>query len=240
MFYRYGSFEFEDGECDLLRTNVIMQPSPRGNRMVREVTHYIRALVIEDTLELLSARIAAIQSAFDLDYQNAGLYIDSNTPSQHLLLNDDPLNISGTKVIQRSFPEGGGDEYSTARTFQATIQAVYDDAIDGLVEYQESLQFVGTGGPVWEYDNGFFEPIYSLIADSSTQTIIQKGRAVGYGAYLLPPGPKYPAFEHQDRRVELYETPTFMGRQYRLYPSSWMYVHSVPQRKSGYPNPTIG
>lgn len=234
-FYKYGAYQFEAGECDLLRTNVINKLSPRGNRLMREVTHFIRATIIADTQADLSARIAEIQNAFSFDYQDAGLWLDSTTPSQHLLTND-AFCVSGVRVLQRSFPEGGGDEYVTARTFSATIQAVYDDADSQYVEWHEDLQFTGTCGPTFEWIDGWFGPVLSQTAESSVQTIIQRGHGVAYGAILVPPGPLFPSYEHLEKRTITYGSPRFLGNQFRFYPTSWTYVFSSNVPLSGFPN----
>lgn len=234
-FYRYGSYDFEAGECDLVRVNVTNRMSPRGNRVIREVTHFIRALVCKDTQADLSAEIEAIQLAFSNDFQNAGLWLDSSTPSKHLLDNDDVFNISGTRVLQRSFPEGGGDEYNTARTFSATIQALYDDADSHLLEWQESLEFTGTTGPTFEWRPGWFAPYREQTSEQSIQYIIQRGSALGYGAYVIEPPPLFPAYEHVERRNVKYGTPAFMGRQFRNFPTEWVYYFSSNTPLSGTP-----
>lgn len=236
MYYKYGQLSFLSGECDLVRTNVTNRISPRGNRLIREVTHNIRALLIADTTADLSSRIQDVQNAFSLDYQDAGLWGDDGVPTKHLLVNDSSC-ISGVKVLQRSFPEGGGDEYSTARTFSATLYAAYDDADSQLVEWEESLEFIGTCGPVFELTNSWFgPPQFTQVAESSVQHIIQRGSAVGYGAYVIPPGPLFPSNEHLERRDIVLGTPKCMGTQFRYYPISWTYYFSSAIPLSGTPN----
>lgn len=224
-FYKYGSYQFEAGECDLVRTNVVNTLSGRGRRITKQVTHHIRATLISDSQANLSAKIQAIQAAFSIDYQDAGLYLDAGVPSQHLLIND-AFCISGVKVLQRSFPEGGGDEYVTARTFQATIMAEYDDADEHLLEWEESLEFTGTCGPIYEWEEGWFGPERFQTAESSIQWVHQRGSAVGYGAIPLPGAPLFPAYEHLDRRQVSSGSPKFMGLAYRYYPTRWSYTFS--------------
>ena len=233
-FYKYGSYQFEPGECDLVRTNVVNNLSGRNQRLTKVVTHFIRATLISATQTDLSAKILAIQNAFSLDYQDAGLYLDTGVPSQHLLLND-AFCISGVKVLNRNFPEGGGDEYVTARTFQATIMAEYDDADSQLAEWQETLEFQGTCGPVYEWEEGWFGPIKTQTSESSVQWIRQHGSGVGYGATLLEAAPMFPAYEHLERRHISYGTPKFMGHSWRYYPTQWSYTFSSNTPLSGLP-----
>lgn len=220
-FFRYGGYDFNSGEADLTRMVVRNRLSPRGKRLSKVIRLDVKFHICAEGSTLLS-RIDDIIQAFTNDYQDAVLMYDASTPTRHGLSNSDPTCLSGVRVVHRSW-DGGPDQLATGRTGHVALEAEYADVETELVQWQETLEIRGTTGPRVEVTETYDGPIAQITALSTAQRIIQSGSAVGFLAYVLPPGPLFPAIEHLDRRIEKLGSGTNLGVLAAYYPSFWNY-----------------
>lgn len=235
-YFAYGSFRHEAGQVNLTRMNIAYKHSPRGRRLSRVMTMFLQGEICGDSQSSLTTQINQLISAYSVDYQNAGLYLDDGSLSPHQLPNDTPECISGVRVMQRSWPKGGPSEYATARTFSVTLQAEYADFESDLVQWEETLEYIGNCGPRYEILETYDGPYSLLTATRTAQRIIQSGSAVGFRGYVLPPGSLFPLNEHQDRRRVKVGSPKYVGRGFAYYPTAWSYYHTMGSPVEAYPN----
>lgn len=220
-YFRYGSHTHVTNEVNLTRMDIRNILSPRGRRMEKEIRLYLQGEIQATGTELLTKIATLIDQAYLNDYQDAALYLDDDTKTRHFL--DNSGSITGVRIIQRSWPKGDGAELAVKRSFSVTLAAIYPDCEDQLISWTESLKFIGNGGPRYEVVETFDGPQAFLVAKKTAQRIIQKGEGVGYTATVLPPGPIFPAVEHQDIREHELVSGHQRGQIATHYKTTWLY-----------------
>jgi hypothetical protein len=226
-YFVYGGTQFETGLINLTRMNIRYIHSPRGLRVKRIETLYLTGEIMADGSSEVLEQIQEIIDAFSLDYRSARLYLDDGTITPHGLNNDDPGNMTGVRVIERSWPKGGPEELANMRTFHVTLQAEFADAESQLLEWNETVEYFGNAGPRWEAVDTYFGPYQNLQCLSTSQRIVQSGFALGFTGYVLPPGPLIPNIEHQDRRYVKLGSGKMQGQMAAYYPTWWTYYHTA-------------
>lgn len=228
--WKWGAFEHEANEINVVNISVRNIHSGRGTLKHVLFTYHLRGEICNvSTVAEISSRIAAIEVAYSTEFQNCGLYIDG-VATAHVLANNHPNNISGNRIIQRpSFPEGGAVEYATGRVYDIVIQALFASPESQIIEFNERIQYIGTGGPRVDVRDMVKGPpkLYQR-CQRTAQRIIQSGSSVGFNAYLEPSGPLYPNYEHVDQRVLIQGSPEFRGQQYSEFPMQWAFYMSNP------------
>ncbi len=147
-----------------------------------------QAVVVADGQYALSTRMAQIQAAILYNGKNVGLLHDNGTPSQMFL--DSSQSQSGVRITRYPFPEPNirGADYASSLTCRCSFEAEYSsNQIGGegpapsnvLVAYNESLSYLGNGGPrtaIQEYITG--APEKFTLADKTACFATQTGAAV--------------------------------------------------------------
>jgi hypothetical protein len=188
----------------------------------------------------LTAAIGALETAYSVQGQTIGFYLDDGTPTGHGI---DPLQTNGgvRVVVPPSFPHGKGAEYSTFRNYALSVEAEILDSSSSILSWSEALNFNG-GGPQF----GFLEPINGipqkqLLKQATTFKVAQSGEAVGNGGYPFPPAPIWPDAEHLDQRRLVYDLPKRMGppgaASYTQYRITWSYEFEAESPLAGLPTP---
>ena len=257
MYFVYGTYQHPDHEVNLVKMEIQPIFSPRGDRFASWYKlHIIGEIQLTPTEDasardpnpqteainrhtLFNTKIKALIDAYADNYQSCGLIHDNGTQTKHYLSNAATNNISGNRVLYRSWNRGVGDEYATVRTFYIVLGALFDESDSGIYAYREEVELHGTGAGTWEWVNNQTgipqqQPKFPFVH----QTIRQYGSIVGVNTWALGnvPPPLYPQWEHQDRRVQKYEFPTWHGNQYRLYGYQWSYYMEAPTGQVAVPN----
>lgn len=236
--FKWGSYSHPANEINLVNIDVRNHHSGRGQLHNVLFTYYLRGEICDDSTADITSRIAEIESAYSVEGQDCGLYIDASTPTQHVLTNNHPNNLSGNRIIQRpSFPEGGPTEYATGRTYSIIIQALFASPESQVIEYQESVEFYGDCGAdveVWHPIRG--APRLYQRSERTAQRIVQRGHSVGFNGYAEPFGPLYPQYEHRNKRYWKRGSPIFRGRQFTNWPMEWAFVMTAPTAQDSPPN----
>lgn len=232
----YRGIDHEAGEVNLTRMNIRYRMSPRGKRVSRIDTLYYQGEIIADGYAAVIARAQTIIDMYSLDYGNAGLRMEDGTLTPHRLNNDDPLCMSGVRVVERSWPKGGPEELANMRTFHVTLEAEYSDNDDQLLSWQETLEFYGNGGPRWEAIDTYFGPYRNEECLATAQRIVQTGSALGFTAYPFPPGPIFPHLEHQNRRYVAPGSGKMQGQFACYFPMRWTYYMTALSYVEAFPN----
>jgi len=158
--------------------------------------------------------IDEMTDAFSYDGRTLALYKDDGTVTQHKLPNDVASLVDGPKVTRYSYPRGDRGEYTTHRTFFIEVRALYDysdscDSTSGIIEYRESIRYMGLGGRPWAaaYDqSGTFRSWYGPTL--STIRLVQSGFSRGWGGYVTPLAAVEPTYLHSDQCIEEMTGPT--------------------------------
>jgi hypothetical protein len=190
----------------------------------------------------IDQQIQQIKTAYSVPNQDVVLYLsDGVTASQNVIRVQDTLG--GIRVVRApSFPEGGGAEYATYRTFtvglEAELPAVGPSA---LWSFRESLAFQG-GGRIWDIAQPIYgDGIEQTIKQNSPYSAVQTGEAVGYRGYWAKmwPGPLWPPREQGFLREESMEGPRRIGTAYKLFPTRWTYRFKSVKPLKGTATPNL-
>lgn len=229
MQVKYGQYAHEANEVKLVRFDVRPRLSPRGQRMELVYRAHLRG-ELKDTggQSALTTKINALIAAYDQSYQDFIVLDNSGVQTPHSFLNSDPRNVSGNRVVYRSWDGRDPAEYVVSRSYEIVVQAIMAQPESGLLYLNETVANLGTGGQVWSADNTFSGPQATIIYPSSWVTVVQSGTAIGYSGY---PGARPPImgsnFEHEERQRVTPGTPVFRGNGYTHYPISWHYEFST-------------
>ena len=258
MRYKYGSHVHPEHEVSLKRVEIRPIFSPRNDRFASFYKHHlvielqhteteIAAIFAETNVTLrkalrqsyLNTKIAQLIDVYSDNYQSCGLFHDDDTPTRHYLSNGAANNISGVRVLYRSWDKDGGDEYATVRSAYVIVGAIFQEADSEIYNYREEVEIHGTGGFSWEWvENQTIAPTQQTIFGLTRQRIRQYGSIVGASGWLLGnvPPPLFPAWEKSHLRVQKYEMPKWHGNAYRLYGYQWSYHMEAPTGQVAVPN----
>ena len=257
MYGVYGSYQHPEGEVNLTKMEIEPRFSPRNDRFASLYKLHFRIDIqltpTEDaaardpdpTVEranrqaLFKTKIDTLVNVYSQNYQSCGLLHNDGSQTRHYLSNGAPNNISGCRVLYRSWPKGEGDEYSTVRTAYVVLGALFDEADSGIYMYREQVRIFGTAGSSWQWvENPLQAPIQQPIHQFTRQRIVQYGAIVGTETWPLGnvPPPLFPQWEKGHRRFQEYEYPHWKGNQYRLYGYQWQYNMEAPAGQVAIPN----
>lgn len=235
MFVKVGQYPHPINECNLRRMEIKHRLSPRGKRVTKIITLYLEGYLYADTQSGLTAVISQLIEAYREDYQEIGLYEDDGAGNigvrtPHYI--DNVGSVSGVRILGRNWPKGAGDEYANKRFFSITAYSEYADAETQLVYWKDSVKVVGTGGPRREVRETWEGPYEYLTAKKTSQRLVRTGQAIGFTAYIKPPGPVDGANED----VWLREIELDSGDNQGLLPcfktTRWAYYHTLLQAVS--------
>ncbi len=228
----YGGYVHVAGELNLVRADYRSVLSQRGKRLQTVATFHLFGELLGTGSTLINDA-ASLMNAYQNDYYDFTYTVDG--VQVHRLSSSTADCASGVRVLHRSFAKGDAAELAVKRSYSITLQATYDTPETELVYWQESIRYIGNCGPRFEIFETFNGPVAVLTAVSTAQRIIQRGKAVGYSTYVLPPGPYIPQYEHQDQRqVELIGGVN-IGNAVRFYTTEWTYNHTVGTYTEIYP-----
>lgn len=238
MYWRYGAHRHPDNEVNLVSFQQFPVFSPRGERRTARYRATIMGELQYSSQATLTTKINELINAYAYDGNDAGLFQDDGTLTNHHLLNTASC-VSGVRVMYRDWPQGDPAEYATKRTFRVILEAEYLEPDSQITEFEETLIFQSDGGPHVEvYDVKRGPPIAVELARRTAQRIIQSGKIVGLQGYPLGvmPGPLFPANEHRHSRIVRVGSPRKYGNLYLDYPISYQYRFSLATPVNAFPN----
>ena len=150
-----GFFKFAANTVNVACHWIRKHSPTTGNRYAVEGIMQLRGKLLECVGgDSLSTQIDKLLDAFSFDCRTLALYNDDGTVTQHALPAGIVTLVDGPKCVRLSWPRGDRAEYATLghRSFYIEVRALYDygevcDAVSGIVDYHETLQYVGLGGP---------------------------------------------------------------------------------------------
>lgn len=242
MYLRYGSYTHALAEARV-SINCEAMRNQAGVYYARKERWDIQGRLTGADAAALTTAIAALKAAYEIGgYDLTLLLPDGVTASDHQLLTASCKG--GTKIAMPvSFPEGSGAEYSTFRNYSVAVEGEIPllDGQNPIVEWKETLAFVGTGGPrfvVIETRNGM--PQMQQVSQRTPVRVVQSGRAVGYNQWPFPPRPIWPGYEDGPQRSPQLGSPELTGegtsRGFHNYEISWSYSFISPIPLTGFPH----
>lgn len=239
MYFKYRNYSHEENEVSFQHSRQAKLDSS-GTPYGYTESYRLRGRLHGDTQSELTTKIDALKAAYSVQFGDLILYDNSGAVTSHTLLNNNTLG--GVKVVEGpSFPESMGAEYSTYRSYEIVVQA--DVGITGqgnssITDWQESLTFIGTGGPRYVWQTMLTgPPIRQQVSQLTTIKAIQRGSAVAFADYAAFPPPLFPIdVEHEEQRVYERGTPQYVGGIRRYFPSMWTYSFEFNNPLTG--NPT--
>lgn len=229
MQIKWGNYSHTENETQLVRYDVQPRKSQRGQRLELVYRAHLRGELKDSTGQAaITAKIQALIAAYDQNYQDFVLLDNSGNSTPHSFLNSDQRNVSGNRVVYRSWDGIDGAEYANMRTYEIVVEAVMAEPESNLVYLTERFTYIGTGGPVWSADNTQYGPQDTPLYPSSWIHVMQDGYAVYYTGPATAQSPIFPAnSEHLEQRRRVPMEPQFRGQGYTHYPISWHYSFSI-------------
>lgn len=234
MYLKYGSYTHARNEPAVQISKQAIF-SARGYRMAVRETWRIVGVLHADDQPRLTAAIAALRSAYNVNGLDLGLYLDDQTTlTDHALFS--AQSLGGTRVKSMDFPTGTGAEYSTFRSYSIAVEAEFPDTSNNLLEFHESLSFEGTGGPrVVFLDTLEGLPQPQIAQQRTTSRARQEGRAVGLVTYPPASAPIWPGAELVEQRRLVLRSPRRAGPNLTEFAVEWGYVFEATAALAGVP-----
>lgn len=233
MEVRIGSYSHAPNECNLVNFTVRPRRSARGFKIATIVEAHCAgefcAQPGEDEYDI-AARVQELYDTLQIDGQDFGLYHSDGSPTPNIMISGDPYNITGNQILHHSTPASHNGEFSTGRAFQYVVRAEFLSPESYILDYQESIEHEGSGGPriQWQ-EHPYFAPSYVVRAYSSIQKIVQQGYAITLGTWKLPADPILGLpYELQHRRKIRRTTPIRYPQGYEAYRIDWHYEFNTP------------
>lgn len=202
---------------------------------------FLRGTIVDSTATqaTILAALDTLSAAYSGDNFDIALYHDDGTRSHYYLTSSGSLG--GVKVVLRDFPALGDDpsQYCTGVDYRIVCEAEYPANELSPMEWQERLEFVGNGGPRYDYYEPVVGPPVRYIAQQRTlQLVVQSGSALGLSGYPLVADPIWPQLELPHLRKITPTGPTNTGAnlRYAYFGMAWSYTFLSPTPLSGLPN----
>jgi hypothetical protein len=206
LVFEYGSYRHEQGEVYPRAIEIIAQESDRGYRWAFDYRMEIAGNFCQApdnplTPATIDAKILALTAAYGDDYQNFGFLFGDLTRTSHYLETDDARNLSGNKVLSRSWDYQSPAEFANTRSYAIRLGARVKSSYSSILYFQETVSQRGTGGPRWTYRERWQgDPIREDITEQTSVELVQSGIIVGLDSFLEPPEPWWPDDEQEEFR----------------------------------------
>lgn len=236
MFLKYGSYQHADGEVDIsVSKNAVMTARGTVEKVVEQWK--ISGILRDSTSAGLSTQALALETAYATNGLDLCLFHSVGVAS-HLHMNP-AVATGGIRVLNFNFPKGADKgEFANARHYEITVEAIYPNLNDGLLQFQETITFNGTGGPRYAYIevlNG--PPVRQQVCEQTLCHMTQSGHAVGLFTYPAVPQPLWPFYEDEPARQISRSGGQLQGTFFSGYGVQWSYQFTSDVSQSG--NPTI-
>jgi len=172
------------------------------------------------------ARIAILDAAYAAEHQDCGFKMQDGTTTVHTLATNNANNLTGNRIVYRSWEHLHPGELANTRSFAVRFEALFRTSSGSIFSYNQRTRKIGTGGPMWklyETANGTIQKEFT--ANLSKVVHITTGELVS-GIPLPASTPLWPNEEQQWRREIEVGTPVDHGHptgKYTHYRTLWRY-----------------
>lgn len=212
----YGNYEHLTGEVYPAKIEVIPKFSPDGVRWATQYTFRLAGNFVDVEPELdasgVNTKIGTILNAYKDDYKDCGFKLADGSLTNHYMKSNDQYNLSGNRIVYRSWDHSLPTEFANTRSFSVGITSLWRNSYDNILSWNESTEKTGTGGPIREVRttwNG--TPYMYTIANQSKVTHVQQGEIISLDDWATPPAPYWPNEELVHLRVIQQNSPKFWG-----------------------------
>jgi hypothetical protein len=217
MIFQYGDYQHEKGEVYPQKIEIRPLLTEDGVRWASDYRMSLAGSFVNQSPELdaagVNTKIGEIEEAYRFDYKDAKFLLpDGVTETEHRMISDDPFNLSGNRIINFSWDNRYPTEFANTRSFSVTIQARFLQSYSSILYFHETVQRIGTGGPMWRiYNRWDGTPFKEFISTESKVYHVQRGIIIGQSAWLPAPEPYWPDDEQVWRRSITQASPKFHG-----------------------------
>lgn len=213
--FQYGAYLHDKG--DVYPRSIEIKPlyTEDGIRWAEDVRMSVSghfSNIPELTEAEVNTRMGTMATAYDDDYKDAKFLLSDGSDSNHILLTNDANNLSGNRVLHRSWDNATPTELANTRSFSITIGARYLRTGSDILYFKETTRRTGNGGPKWELHNRWnAPPERETIFNQSKVYHVTTGRIVALTDHAIPPAPYWPEEEKGWLQSVQYTTPRFHG-----------------------------
>lgn len=223
MYLRIGTYTHRIGEPQITITKRPVV-TDGGLPVAHTHTWTIQGKLLGTGQADMTTKINALITAYQQVDPNVTLLLsDGTTPSSHLIVASQTRG--GVRIVQGpDFPDGGGAEYATKRSFSVQIEAEIPVSApqNTLMTFTESLSGWGGGPRDTLIETMIGTPIRQRLRNATIYHAIQSGVAIGYTTWPNPPGPLFPAAMLEAPRISR-DSPERIGTGFKNYRTSWEY-----------------
>ena len=238
-YVKYGTHSHAKGEVDTLRFEIIPEFSERGRRRTHLTKADYGGEISGTGPANLTPKINKLISAYADDGHDWQFFNSDGLATNHAIVSH-ASNMTGTRILHRSWPRSDAVEYDTKRYFRIVVAARFIDCEDQIVRVQETVRGLGTTGERWAFQNTQAGPKRVQIWPATSQTIVQEGFAMGLQGYpsqvTVAPPLLGSAHEHLERRMITHIGPRTERLMNYDYGIRWRYVFEVAVNTPLYPH----
>lgn len=238
MYFKKGTYQHEANTVTLASFNYRPVRTPRGRRMTTRVEmHIVGELLADPTLSTdlqrqddLNTKIAAMNTAYEADYEDVGFYRDDNDVTAHFIQSSNATSLTGNVLLYLNWAPGDDTEFCAKRSFQAGFYNEFVDAYSNVIDYVDSVKRIGRAGPIYQWRNYPTIPAQPRMTNLySTQLIVHVGKATALIGHPTPPVPLASGANFLQHLSEVtYISPKRWGQGYAVYQTMWKYVYAFP------------
>lgn len=202
----YGSYVHPAGEAYPRKIEVVPVFTPDGNRWASRVRYEVAGEFCSDPQSEfdptgIETKIAAFNAAYSVDNKDFGFRLSDDTPTSHIIQTDNILNLSGNKVLSRSWDYMAPNEFANTRSFTVALGALMLEDYSQIMYFKETVEQIGNGGPLFSYRPRWSgAPILEPIHAQTPVTLRQYGVYATLSPGVNPPAPWWPASEQGSKR----------------------------------------
>lgn len=208
LIFQYGGYRHQAGEAYPQMIEIRPVYSQRGIRWASDIRFQIGGSFCRDPSNPLDPAdtgtlIEQMDNAYLHDYSDFGfLYADGTTKTPHYLYNDAPFNLSGNKVLGRSWTYQTPAEFANTRSYSISLGARVLESYSQILYFKETIRLVGNGGAKWDYRTRWQgAPIRENISQQTPVHVIQRGTVITTTGIITAPAPWWPDDEVGEDRV---------------------------------------
>ena len=232
MYVKYGSYAHQPGQDSITYTRERIYSPWRGYRYADKVTMTAQGELGRHPTKTLSQEITDFIAAYETNGYTFGLYTDAGVATQHIIDSTDSALVD-LHVKVHKWPKGDRGEYACQRSYFVEVEGLFtnydaDDPWPGILRYQESMRYVGDGGPwiKWSYDQDSEEWEQTIIPVSPVM-LWHTGVSVGWQGYVLPLPCANPGRVLHRQIQDSYGDITFAPNGTKEYNYTWSYPMSL-------------
>lgn len=204
MYFDFGGYRHEVGECDVSRQRETIRSSATMRVMGTRLRWNVNGTLLADSASEMAIKVGQLTDAYSRNVSYCGYRFSNNAKVDSFWL-DASQSLTGIRVLSGpTFPSMAETQHVTRYDYQISLMAEFRDpyAVD-LKEWSDSVTFSG-GGPRF----AMLEPLYGLpvkvLAKQNTVFRAQQsGRAVGWTSRPSQAPPVWPGALMEAPRIRL-------------------------------------